>query len=282
MNGRSVIQGAVYLVAGGLMFATIFGLFALSAWGITVHPLTVIALIGCLVLIAAGILSLFSDRHHGRILAVCASIGIMPIWFVWIMSLVPQHNVIASPVAYVFVFTYAVTLSVTLFFPSRLKFAISAFVIICGLAFGSAAFTYIKRVQQGEYRRAGVACFQWYPTPVNALIVERDPLGWIDTRARKMLDQAEIRGTLMWTGSSGEYSSPNRALVIVKGKLGDSAQLHYPRHGDVIYAFDGTHWRTFPRDVQLYSLCFSLETQDGHTMLYEPNGDSKQGVEVFQ
>jgi hypothetical protein len=250
-------------------------------YGVVPHPLLLFALLSCGGFIAAGIVTL-SNPIRGRMIAVCALIAVAPLWVVWIIELVPQYSIRFSLLTYALLPIYVVVLAFVLFLPHRLRFSITIIVVVCCSAGILAWGTYVKRVQGGEYDRPGVACFRWRTDPANQLVILRDPINWIDARARHALEQAHIHGTLQWTGSVGEPRLRNRMIVLLQTKPANGTRLYPPRDGVLLYAFDGQRWLKSPGDAPTYPLFLTLEDKEGHTMLYEQVDGGKQGSEAFR
>lgn len=278
---RSLTQAILYFIGGAFFMVVTFSSVALAVWGVPIHPLIYVAFVSSGFLMAAAILSLLKREKSGRIVALCSLLGISPVWAAWVASVVPQHNIIPGPLSYLVVLAYLVLCGFAVLFPTRLRFATTILIFLGFIGISIGAGKYIERLRAGEYDRPGIACFRWYPSQGSKLIVERDPFGWIDSRVRAVLEQAEIHGTLEWTAASGERTSPNRAIVLAQRKPTSSVRLYNPRNGVIVYASSGDGWQKFPAGAATYSSFFTLENEQGRTMLYERNAETKQGTEAF-
>jgi hypothetical protein len=282
MVSASRVQAGVYGLAGAAVgyLVLMYFLVALS-YGAAVDPSVYIVLGSSLVFIYAAICSL-SQQHRGRVAALFALVGLGTIVPPLVRELIPQHNIIISPLNVLALAGYVVLLTFALFYPNSLRFSLVAFCLVLAGVAAFGCFTYAERLQSGEYDRPAYACFQWHPEPQDEIVIARDPLGLIDHEVRVALSGAGMSGTLEWTaGSWGEGSAGSRLLVLAQSKPLGETKLCPARSGLLIYAFDGDRWIRYPSDSPVYSLCLSLETQDSRTMIYQPVGGSKQGMQAF-
>jgi hypothetical protein len=282
VSNKQVIQGVIYFIAGGIFSFVTLETIMLWMWGVPPHPLTCLGFLSSLTLICAGITTIAGNLRISRLLAVCALGGLTPIWLAWVISLVPQHNTIPSPLAYLAAAAYLLILIAVLFYSRRLSFAVGVIVAICSLGSAFAIAAYVKRASAGEYNRPEIGCFRWYPDRANALSITRDTENWIDRQAKDLIESAGIHGRLEETGGSGAPSSRTKVIVLAQRKPPTPVRLYYPRKGTLIYAFDGTTWRKIPGDASTYPTFFTLEDQNDYTMLYEELSDgSRQGIQAF-
>jgi hypothetical protein len=280
MADRREIQSIVYMIAGVGLGGLILYSMLLVLYGVPPHPLQFVGLACCLTLFAGGALSL-SNPQKGRIVALCALIGVTPLWLGSVISLVPQHNLTISPYTCLVVLAYFALIGFALCYPRPFRFSMLALVLVAFFAGATALATYLRRVRAGEYDRPGIACFLWHADSSNPVVVARDPLGWIDPKVRTLLDRAGIHGSIEWTGSSGELRDSNRMIVLAQTKPPHDTQLYHPREGLVLYTFDGKSWIKTPSDAPTYSLFATLENEGSDTLLFEPCGNSKQGSTAF-
>ncbi len=282
VTSKRIIQGIIYLCAGAIFAFILLERIMLWVWGVQPQALTHVGFLLSLTLIAAGVTSIFGNPRSSRFVAGCALGGLTPIWLSWVISLLPQHNTIPSPLAYVASAVYIVTLVVVLFYPRRIRFAVGLIVAICTLGCASAIAAYVKRASSGEYNRPEIGCFRWYPDKEKALLITRDTEKWIDKQAKEMLESAGIHGRVEQTGGWGAAGSPTRVILLVQRRPPTPVRLYYPRKGTLVYAFDGVAWRKVPADASTYPTFFTLENQNGYTMLYEQLSDgSRQGTQAF-
>jgi hypothetical protein len=278
----SRIQASVYGVAGlGTGALVLLYLLVALSYGAPLHVLVCVVAASSVALVFAAITSLW-QQHRGRIAALLAALALGALVPPVIRELIPQHNIILSPINVAVLIGYLLLLAFVLFYPNPLRFSgLGFFMILCGLAL-FAYFTYAERVRAGEYARPAYACFRWNAAPRDDLVVSRDPLGLIDHEMRLALTSAGIAGTLEWTaGSWRDTSAASRLLVLAQSKPVGETKLCPAKSGLLIYAFDGERWLTYPSERPTYSLCLSLETWDSRTMIYQPVGGSKQGTQAF-
>ena len=234
-------------------------------YGISLHPLLFVALLGAFAVAAGGMVSL-AQPSRGRLIAACGLAGLLTNWFPWLISIVPEHNIIPSPLAYVPIVAYPVVVAFAAFYPAQSLAGICALLAICGAGALTFTITYRQRIRMGEYDRPSIACFRWDPTPSDTLVIARDPLGCIDDRARATLLSANLHGSLYWCGGSTLETS-QRVLVVAQARPPEHSQVFYPRHGLVVYAFDGHDWSKIPRDVETYALYSTFQPSGADTMI---------------
>jgi hypothetical protein len=264
MKSVRLIQPLAYLIGGGSLAWVVVLRMLLIVWGVPLHPVLFVALLSAITVIAGGVVSFFRPKL-GRIIAVSGLLGLLSIWVPWIMSIVPQPRTIPSPLGYVAVLGYLALLAFALFYPTRSRLGVSLFVVVCLCGVVTAGATYEHRRQQGDYARPSIACFRWSAVPASELQVTRDPEGCVDPEVKSALDRAHIVGRISWTGGSTE--GPNRILVLAQSKPPPDSRLFYPRHGLIVYAFDGKVWTKFPQDAATYPLYSTFETSDSDTMI---------------
>src|SRR5436309_2582715 len=105
MKRSAEIQCVVYAIAATLFGFVIFGQMALIVWGVSIHPLVIVAFLACIVLLVGAIKSA-SRPEFGRKIAIVGIAGLGSICGPWLVGLVPRHNVSYSPIAYVIVGGY--------------------------------------------------------------------------------------------------------------------------------------------------------------------------------
>jgi hypothetical protein len=182
MKSAGAIQPLVYVIGGGLLACAVVLRMLLVVWGVPLHPLLFFALLSALAVVAGGVAS-FSRPEHGRIIAICGFLGFLSIWIPWIISIVPRHSAISSPLAYLTVFGYLALLAFALLYPTRSRSSVTLFVLVCLCGVITVGATYEHRRRQGEYARPGIACFRWSADSASQLQIARDPLGCVDTEA---------------------------------------------------------------------------------------------------
>jgi hypothetical protein len=259
------IQAAVYLLAGCSFAGLILLRMLLIVYGVALHPLLFVALFSALAVAAGGFVSLMQPGL-GRLIAACGLAGLLTNWFPWLISLVPEHNVIPSPLGYSAVVGYLAVVAFASFYPSHSWVGSVAFLLVCIAGVLTAGLTYRQRVQMGEYDRPSIACFRWDSIPTNELVIVRDPLGCIDDEAKAALASVGLHGSLTWCGGT-THDSAQRLLVLAQARPPEGSRVFYPRHGLVIYAFDGNTWAKIPADSETYPLYSTFQLSGGDAMI---------------
>lgn len=267
----------------GLAVGWLDFMFAMAAlvYGAPIPLLLYFSAGSSVALLLAGITSL-SRPDRGRTIALLALAGLGTVSLPLVGELVPQHNIIVSPLDGAALVACVGLLAFVLLYPKRLRFSIAALLAVCLSLSAFAASIYKKRVETGEYARPAYACFRWYGDPKDDLVIARDPFNVIGHEVRVALTGAGIAGTLEWTAGSWENrDAASRLLVLAQSKPRVNAKLFPARSGLLIYAYDGERWITYPAGRSTYPLYLTLETQGSRTMIYQPVGGSKQGTQAF-
>ncbi len=168
-----------------------------------------------------------------------------------------------------------------LFHPRRWRWSVPAFVALLGLAAAFAGVAAAERLRSGELYRYSVASFRWRAGG-EGLLVERDPGGWIDAEARRLLEAAGIRGRLDFSGASGDPSAPRRMIVLAQHPPPSRHELRYPRDGVIVYAFDGESWRTLPPHAPTFPSSATLEPEGSTTVLWQAVRGGRTGATAFR
>jgi hypothetical protein len=219
----SAIQAAVYLLAGCSLAGLIALRILLIFYGVALHPMLFVALVAALIVAGAGMMSLVRPQV-GRLIAACGLVGLLPIWFSWLASIVPEHNIIPSPLAYFAVLGYLGVVGFVSLYPTRSRLSVSAVVAVLIAGVLTVAMTYRHRQQLGEYDRPSVARFRWDPIPSNDLVIARDPLGCIEQDVKANLVSAGIHGSLSWSGGSTRNTA-QRLLVLAQVRPSDQSRV---------------------------------------------------------
>jgi hypothetical protein len=279
MNPARPAQFVIYVAAALVLGYLTFMSMMWGVWGAPVHPTHYIALLGALALLAGAFVSL-ANPNWGRLFSLAGLVGMGSLWIPGVVALVPQHNIIVSPVEYLAFLLYFSVIGFALLYPKRWKWSVPAFAVVLGAAAGFAGVTASARVRGGEFVRPSFAFFRWYPGG-ESLVIEQDSDGWIDSEARTLLQQAGIRGRLEWTGSSGERSASHRVILLAQRQPVVHYELHYPRHGILIYAFDGARSQLIPERAATFSTFATLESENQSTMLWQDAGGGREGTTAF-
>jgi hypothetical protein len=279
MNVARPVQFVFYLIASLVLGYLTFMSMMWGVWGAPVHLAHYTALLGAVMLFAGAFVSL-ANPGWGRIVSLAGLVSMGSLWIPGVVSLVPEHNILISPLSYLVFLLYFAAIGFALFYPIRLRWSIPAFVIVLFVAGGFAGVTAFNRVRGGEFVRPSFAYFRWHPGDKN-LVINRDPDGWIDAEARTLLEQAGIRGSLEWTGSSGARSASRRVILLAQSQPTSRYELHYPCHGILIYAFDGARWHKIPERAETFPTFATLEPEKSATMLWQDTGGGRQGTTAF-
>ena len=264
-NHARPLQAIVYVLVGCAFAWLIAMRMLLIVWGVPLHPLLFVALLAAAAVAGGGVVSL-AQPERGRFVAACGLTGLLTIWFPWLISIVPEHNTIPSPLAYLAVIGYALAFAFASFYPTRSWLSVSAFVLIliCGIV--TLGVTYNYRGRMGEYDRPSIACFRWDPNPSDMLVIARDPLGCIDEQTKATLAEANLHGSLSWCGGSTRETA-QQLLVFAQTQPPADSRLFYPRHGLVIYAFDGKGWIKIPSKAETYALYSTFQPSGTDVMI---------------
>jgi hypothetical protein len=120
--------------------------------------------------------------------------------------------------------------------------------------------------------------FKWAPG-ATGLQVQRDLGGAITPAIKELLLQHGITGELSWSGSQGAAIAEPRLIVICRSRNPAPMDLHYPKHGTLIYVFDGAEWKTIPDHPDIYPAHATLTTEGMLEQDYPDGG--RQGSPAF-
>jgi hypothetical protein len=252
-------------------------MLAASVWGAPTYPVQYIALISSILLVVSAFVCLFTPVI-GRNLATLSILGVGTLYIPASASLVPAAHTLTSPVAYLLLLGYFALLSFALFFPTRWRWS-TPLLVCCFLTSGAfAAATYFHRSEQGDIDWPSVVYFRWTYTP-QPLQIEFVPNGWITSETMKALSQNGVTGVLNWSGATGSLWEDRRVVVVCRSRITVPKELFYPKQGTVIYIFDGTTWRSIPKQPNVYPAHATL-TPDGMLEQDCPTG-GRQGAPAF-
>ena len=82
---------------------------------------------------------------------------------------------------------------------------------------------------------------------------------------------------MRWCGSQNWETKPSKMVVIALSRIKAPAQLHDPKHGTVVYVWDGAARKSIPSDVVCYK-SFSTLHPDGMISVEEASG----GISSFR
>jgi hypothetical protein len=275
-----VVQFAVFLGAGLALGYFSWMSMMWGVWGAPIHVVHYLGVFGALGLLGGALVCLANPRR-GRIMAVVSLAVMGTFWIPSTASLVPQHNVILSPLAFVVVGLYLGTVAFSLLYPAPWRGSVPALVIVLLGATGFAATTAIQRMRMGEFARPSIAYFRWQPSNQGNVEVVRDPDGWIDSEVRTLLERGGIHGRLEWSGATGGQGDSHHLIIVAAAAPPEPHELPYPREGVILYIFDGTQWRSLPEGAAVYPATATLEPQGSNTFLWQRVGGGRHGTTAF-
>lgn len=274
------VQFVIYAVTALLLGFLTFRSMMWGVWGAPVHPAHYMGLLGAFALFVGAIISL-SRPAQGRFVSMMGLAGMGTFWLPATASLVPQHDVIISPVAFLVVGLFFAAAGFALLYPRRWRWSLPALGLLVCTAIGIAGMVTARRLHDGEYARPSFAYFHWHPGG-EGLEVRLDPDGWMDSEARALLARSGIHGTLEWSGSSGEHSAGHRVILLAQRQPVSPFRLHYPRQGILIYAYDGSQWRVIPESAATFPSFATIQPEGSNTMLWQEDADGgRQGTTAF-
>jgi len=221
----------------------------------------------CAVAIIFGGVWCATKPDRGRVVALGGVMGLLPLCFLWIVDMVPEHNRLNSTLDFAIVGTYLALLGFGLFFPGSYRYSWIAFGLVICSAFATYAFTYTNRVAQGEYDRPTLECFIWDPEPTHDLIIANIFETGGKQELAELLGNAGIRGTVEQSGWGDTASGRNRLIVLAQAPPPPNTKLFFPKQGSLIYAFDGAQWTKFPPDAATFPLYASFKDDVGNSMI---------------
>jgi len=260
------VQFAVYSATGALI-ALQSAVFALY------HPIHLLfALCGALILVG-GVLSV-AKPHAARLVAAVGIVGLLPLAYELVISLVPEHAKIFTPFEAIVVLCYVGLLAFACFFPCANRFSAPAFLLVLVLLSATYAVTYRTRVSSGEYDRPSLECYRWEPEPADDLVVARSFEDHTeDAELVALLQRAGVRGSVVGTGRGDFSATGNRLIVLARSRPPPDSKLFLPRSGSLLYAFDGSHWHKFPADAPTYPLYASFKDDRNQSMICRTRPD---------
>lgn len=262
-----------------LGFMAFYSMMA-GVWGVPINPLNYVAVLAAMALFFGSFVCLL-NVSIGRIICGVSIVALGTFYVPAVVSIVPAHNEISSPIIYLIFLAYFGVVAFALFYPARKKFSLSIFLSVLALGGIFAGVTYAHRLANGEYDRPSFAFFVWQSGSSN-LQIEDDSDGWLSDETKLLLEKSGIRGKLKWSGSR-DYKTQNSCVVILAQKqIATPKQIFYPRHSLIIYAFDGTNWISWPTNVPTYSTFATLKPDGSQTMLEQNVVGGIDGTSAFQ
>ena len=265
-------QSVVYLLTALVLLCFTLGPLMQVAWGPPGSlPQYLIALCGAFGLAFSAIVSL-SAPVAGRYAAVVSLAALGVLWVPGVVDLVPQHGIRKGWELYSVLFAvYLAAVGFALLYPVRWRWSVLVFALVLAGAMVPSGIVALQRYQSGEYSWPSFAYFRWYPDPESLLVFD-DGNGRIDPETKALLERLGIRGRLDLMGTRGASTATHRVIVLAQRQPTESYELHIPRAGLLVYAFDGSQWRRIPEGAATYPSFAVLEPNGLTTMHCETHG----------
>ncbi len=269
MNAVRAVQSVVYLLTALVLLVFTLGPLMWLAWGPPGSlPQYLIALCGAFGLAFSAIVSL-SAPVAGRYAAVVSLAALGVLWVPGVVDLVPQHGIRKFWFWDVLFAVYLAAVGFALLYPVRWRWSVLVFALVLAGAIVPSGIVALQRYQSGEYSWPSFAYFRWYPDPESLLVVN-DRKGRIDPKTKALLERLGIRGRLDLMGMV--RSGAPGVIVLAQRPPTESYELHIPRAGLLVYAFDGSRWRRIPEGAATYPSLAVLEPNGLTTMHCETHG----------
>jgi hypothetical protein len=282
MTMRRFVPTGTYLTAGVVLGYVTFASIMAGVWGARVGPAQYLAMLGILVLIAAALNGVLRAEWGRRVAAVGLAM-MAPMWLNGPALLLPHGMGLTIVLGWILVGLYVASVGVTLFYPTRWRWSGWLLTLLVLSAVIPTAIAAISARRAGEYSRPVLEFIKWIP---GGQTLERDRNGFkvIDDDVLALLRGAGITGRV--SGAGGDRSDANgevhRLIVMLAAQVPSRQRLHYPRGPLIIYAFDGSRWRTFPEGAATYPLFLTVEPHDRQTMVWlERSAGGRSGHGAF-
>lgn len=281
MNAVRAVQSVVYLLTALVLLCFTLGPLMLVAWGPPGSlPRYIIALCGAFGLAFSAIVSLRAPVA-GRYAAVVSLAALGVLWVPGVVYLVPQHGINVGWVYSVLFAAYLAAVGFALLYPVRWRWSVLVFALVLAGAIVPSGTVALQRYQSGEYAWPSFTYFRWYPDPESLLVVD-DGNRRLDPKTKALLERWGIRGRLDWMGMSGRSTATHRVIVLAQRPPTESYELHIPRAGLLVYAFDGSQWRRIPEDAATYPSFAVLEPNGLTTRHCETRGLGRSCSPAFK
>lgn len=270
------IAGLVYLLAGlgsaGLCWMSLM----MAVWGAPTVWMQPVGLLASLVL-AAGGLGLLLGAGGAQRLCATGALGMAAFYVPALIEILPADSQHVAPAAVALEVAYFVILAGTFWFPRRLRWGSALVGATLGVAVAAASVTTVHRVMTGEYDRPVAYAFVGARMHAPLVSDSRMP-GVPDPTTLHLLAAAGCGGQLRWTSQVGEAQRPSKLIVVACAPILAAKRLPYPKHGTVVYLWDGTTWRTLPKGAPCYAAGATLHV-DG--MLEEVSASGSHSSFAF-
>ncbi len=180
-----------------------------------------------------------------------------------VVDLVPQHGIRKGWEYSVLFAAYLAAVGFALLYPVRWRWSVLVFALVLAGATVPSGIVALQRYQSDEYSWPSFAYFRWYPDPESILVFDNSN-GRIDSRTKARLERLGIRGRLDLQGMVWPKTVTPRVIVLAQRPPTEPYELHIPRAGLLVYAFDGSQWRRIPEGAATYQ-SFAVLEPDGLT-----------------
>jgi hypothetical protein len=265
----------VYLVAGIVSALICLRSLLWAIWGAPTSWTQYVGLFSSLALVGCAIRQIGTPTRRQDLCAIC-TLGLAFFYVPAAVSLAPAESQIISPFSYVIIVGYLLLLGAVLFYPYRLKSAGLLFGLVVLAMFALTSMAVGTRWTNGEYDRPATLCFIGHRSQQPLVIDSRFDQVFSPT-LRKGIQDEGLGGELRWCGSQNWETKPSKMVVIALSQIKVPAQLHYPKHGTVVYVWDGGTWTSIPSNVVCYK-SFSTLRPDGMISVEEASG----GISSFR
>lgn len=257
---------AAFCSVGGLcaLYGTFFALY---------QPIFILGALSGVLMLTGGAVSA-RNPTTGRQIIVAGLLGLFPLFYDFVISIVPEHARISSPVDLLWIATYLGLVALALFLPRPFRFSPIIFVTLIAAVGSIIAVTYHKRLSEGEYDRPTLECYKWDATFSGDLVL----VDYFGSSSQKeelttLLQNADVHGTVTSLGSGDFSPKGNRLIVVAQTKPPLDSKLFFPKSGSLLYLFDGAAWRKFPPDLPTCSLYASFKAYGAQAMICRTRPD---------
>jgi hypothetical protein len=174
-----------------------------------------------------------------------------------VVSLVPAHNTITSPLAFVVILGYLAAVGFAFLTPRIASWPAIAYAVLICAAVALYTSTYLDRARTGEY---AWPVFDFYLVEGNEpLFVGKDHMQVLTDSDIARLKTIGLRGEVNWYGRSGNAGAAS-VIVICRARPDEPKRIHFPKAGRVLFIYDGDRWMTVPASFESYERFVTLQT----------------------
>lgn len=257
---------------GGLYLgcAVLFSAALLAAKG---APNLWLGLGGCGLLLLAGAAELRGLAREACWRAASAAFLLLALALVpWAVAELTRSEGSTPPWFWALQLAFYLALLSHLLARAAFRFAWVALPLLLALTAGLAWRQFHGRASLGAYDRPDVVFFFWTPAE-GPLTFAPGSESWVDEGTRELLAKSGIGGKLEWSGASGPGNRARKMLVLAAKPIPERFKLYYPQEAVIVYAFDGSHWRTAPQVARTFSGYAWLEPDGATTAFAEQTED---------